>query len=102
MKEIEPIHKDTVVNVSEKPVEHKKELIKTVQIKRGHSMYMINKDTLETKLATYDEIAVNFEDAVNGVISTKKALTIIDGWWYVSALNKRNALKRFLKHISHA
>lgn len=101
MKELENKDKDVVVNVAEKPVEYTENYLHTAVLKRGQKMWMIHKDTLEIKEAQYKEQAIRFEDAVVGNVSSARKLIVEHGWFYIAAINKKNAYLKFLKHIGY-
>ena len=73
----------------QKQIEH--ELIGEIIPHNGHSVYKINKETKEVDLAKFSNTTFTF----NG--KNKKKIIIEDGFSYVSALNKKNALKKYLK-----
>lgn len=57
----------------------------------GHKIWKINKETLKVEEAKYTNTTYN----ISG--ENKKEIIVIEGFEYVSALNKKNALKLFSK-----
>ncbi len=72
-----------------KQVEH--ELIGNIILHEGHTLWQINKETLEIEKAKFS-IATYVLGGEN-----KKEIIVKDGFFYVSALNKKNALKKYLQ-----
>ncbi len=91
MKEIEQKLKTNVeLSVKQKKqVEH--ELIGKIIPHDGHTIWQINNETLEVDKAKYSNTTY-----VYGA-ENKKEIIIKDGFSYVSALNKTNALKKHKK-----
>lgn len=89
MKELElnPKHKTEVSVKQKKQVEH--ELIGKIIPHEGHKIWQINKQTLEIEEAKYS----NATYVLGG--ENKKEIITKDGYAYVSALNKKNALKKY-------
>ena len=73
----------------QKQIEH--ELIGEIIPHNGHSIFKINKESKKVELAKYSNTTFTF----NG--ENKKKIIVEDGFHYVSALNKKNALKKYLK-----
>jgi hypothetical protein len=91
MKEIEVKQKDKLeISIKQKKQVEKK-LIGDIIPHNGHKIYKINKETLEIEEAKYINTTYN----ISG--ENKKEIIVIDGFEYVSALNKKNALKLFAK-----
>lgn len=88
MKEIEQLKPKTELSVKQKKqVEH--ELIGNIIPHEGHIVWQINKETLEVSEAKYS----NATYVLGG--ENKKEIIVKDGFYYVSALNKSNALRKF-------
>jgi len=91
MKELEPKHEQKIeVSVKQKKqVEHS--LIDKITPYEGHLIWEINTETLEIKLAKFSNATFN--------LVGKNQLEVIQkqGFAYVSALNKKNAIKKFKK-----
>lgn len=88
MKELEVKQKDKMeLSVQQKKqIEH--ELISKIIPHENHVIWQINKETLEIEKAKFS----NATYVLGG--ENKKEIIIKDGFAYVSALNKRNALKK--------
>lgn len=72
-----------------KQIEH--ELIGKIIPHDGHIVWQINKETLEIEAAKYSNATYVFGG------ENKKEIITKDGFAYVSALNKTNALKKYIK-----
>lgn len=60
----------------------------------NHTLFEIDLNTKEIKLAVFDEQpAIKWEDALKGSISAIKKVTKKENCIYISALNKKNAIK---------
>ena len=91
MKEIEIKQKEQLeVSVKQKKQVEKK-LIGDIMPHNGHKIWKINKETLEIEEAEY----LNTDFFIGK--ENKKEILVVDGFEYVSALNKKNALKLFTK-----
>ena len=95
MKETELLKNDTKIEVSvkqKKQIEH--QLIGNLVPHDGHKIWEINKETLEIKEAKFTNTTYQmFGD-------NKKEIIVKDGFSYVSALNKNNALKKHKNGLS--
>lgn len=89
MKELElkKSDKTEVVANQKKQIEH--ELIGKIIPHEGHVIWQINKETLEIDRAKYSNATYVFGGENKREIITK------DGFAYVSALNKKNALRKY-------
>lgn len=74
------------------PYESKKLLMQTVPF-RGHTMFEINCTTTEINPVQYEETSAQ----LNGVI--RKKIIIHDNCVYISCLNKKSALKKYIKWL---
>jgi hypothetical protein len=92
MKETEYKKQDTRIELSvkqQKQIEH--QLIGQIVPKEGHRIWEVNKETLEVKEAEFSNITYKmFGD-------NKKEIIVKDGFAYIAALNKKNALKQYAK-----
>ena len=68
-----------------------RELVNTIVPFEGHFLWEINKDTLEINKAKFSNTNYQFGG------ENKKEIQIKDGFAYVSALNKKSALRNFKK-----
>ena len=91
MKELESnIKTKTEVSIKQKKqVEH--ELIGKIIPHEGHIIWQINKETLEVTEAKYSNATYVFGG------ENKREVIVKDGFAYVSALNKTNALRKYKK-----
>ena len=89
MKELELKH-ETKIEVSvkqKKKIEH--ELIGKIIPYGGHIVWQINKETLEIEKAKFSNVTYFFGGKNKSEVITKK------GFAYISAFNKKNALRKF-------
>ena len=89
MRELELNSKEKIeLSVQQKKqVEH--QLIDNIVPHNGHSIWEINKETLEISKAKYSNATYQYGG------ENKKEIIIKDGYAYVSALNQKNALKKY-------
>lgn len=91
MKELEQ-KPETKIEVSvnkKKQVEH--QLIGDITPHEGHTLWEINEETLDVKEAKFSNVSYYFGG------ENKKEVITKNGHSYISALNKKNALKKFTK-----
>ena len=100
MKELEDKPKDEVKIVAEVKQEKKRELIGSIKPYQGHKCFELNTSTGEVKLAEFKEVNVNFEAAKNGLANARKVIVIKEDHLYTTALNIKNAIKRFKQMIA--
>lgn len=115
----EPKQQDKVTDVRQVQQEIKKEHIGSIRPKRGHKLYEINLVEKTIELATFKEQAVYFNSrakkltskglglmtsesgtkkiVLDGLPDVKKILNRKDNCIYISALNKKNVIKRLVK-----
>jgi hypothetical protein len=72
-----------------KQIEHR--LIDTIFPFQGHKTWEVNNETLHIEIAKYSICTYQFEG------ENAKEIIIKKGYTYISALNKKNALKKFIK-----
>ena len=83
--------------VKQHKIESKKRLVKTIRPHKGHDLFKVDLDSLEIDKATFDiKPCINWYDAVNGIYSKYKKLTVEANCIYISALNIEN-VKKVLK-----
>lgn len=86
MKELELKIKTELSVKQKKQIEH--ELIGKIIPYEGHIIWQINKETLEIEKAKFSNATYVYGSEI------KKEIIIKDGFVYISALNKKNALKK--------
>ena len=91
MKELEVKPKDKLEISIQQKKQIEKKLIGDIVPNNGHKIWKINEETMEVEEAKYLNNAF--------IIGTenKKEILITNGFFYVSALNKKNALKLYRK-----
>jgi hypothetical protein len=68
---------------------------------KGHTLYEINTETMEIKQAEYIVQDVTFDPKwIKSNLSTNKKIVKASGMIYISALNKKSALKKFEKGVN--
>lgn len=96
MKELKPIDKlakQEIVAPQEKQFEQV--FIGRIKPHQGHTLFEIDIETGEINKAKFESTDVKWEDAVNGIISKKRKVIVKTGYIYISALNEKNALKKY-------
>ena len=88
--------KDKTEITANKSQEKKYELIGHIVPHLGHTLYEINKETLEVRKARFSSITGNY---VFGEKNNKELITQ-KGFVYVAALNEKNALKKYKKGVN--
>ena len=91
MKELEIKQKDKLEISVKQQKQIEKKFIGDILPYNGHKIWKINKETLEIEEAKYTNTTYN----ISG--ENKKEIIVVDGFEYVSALNKKNALKLYSK-----
>jgi hypothetical protein len=88
MIELDP--KVVVEQQAEKDQRKEKTLLGTIFPHKGHTLYKLDLETEEVSLAKYSS-DYNVDQTI------PKKVIVEEGYYYVSALNKENALKKFRK-----
>lgn len=91
--------KDTIKVVGEKEVEKKLKLLGSIRPKKGHTLFEINLKTLEMREAETEIQPVVFREGQSKFVPLRKKVVVKVGHTYISALNKKNALKHLAKRI---
>jgi radical SAM superfamily enzyme YgiQ (UPF0313 family) len=90
MKEIEVKNTDNIeVSIKQKK-QQEYQLVNQIVPHDGHTIWKINKETLEIEKAKFKNAANFYYDP-----TATKEILVIEGYEYVSALNKKTALKKF-------
>ena len=105
MKETEINFKDEVKLHTEKQQEKKIQFIGSIQPHQGHTCYELNTETGIIEEAKFERVAAVFtdpkysKDGEKSVEPNRLKLMIRDNCLYTTALNKKNALKKFRKMV---
>lgn len=91
MKELEVKQKDKLEISVQQKKQIEKKLIGDIVPNNGHKIWKINEETMEVEEAKY------LNNAFIVGTENKKEILITTGFFYVSALNKKNALKLYKK-----
>jgi hypothetical protein len=89
LEQYEKVNQEVVI-----PVKSEMKLLGKIRPNKGHKVFKINTTTNEISEAEY------FYDAVSMFSSSyerKKKLSMEEGFAYISALNKQNAIKKYKK-----
>jgi len=100
MKETLSHAKDEVQAVAEVPVESQRVFQGNQRLRPGHKCWKIDGKTLEVTEAEYETAPIKFDEANDPMVSPKRRVIMEKGYWYVTALNKRNAIRRLHVMIS--
>lgn len=79
-----------------KPIDTSLVFLGSVMLKNNHTCFEINLKTLDVVPAEYTSI-VNYDQSKIGNFRKSKKVVIKDDCYYINALNKKNALKKFIK-----
>jgi|LakMenEpi03Aug12_release.lakeMendotaPanAssembly.Ray.scaffolds.fasta_scaffold1795499_1 hypothetical protein len=97
MKELQPkakLAKQEIVAPQEKQFEQVYQ--GSLKPHQGHTLFEINTKTGEIAKAEFKQEAIKWEDAVNlGIRSLSRKCIVKPDYVYISALNEKNALKKF-------
>ena len=94
MNELNNKAKDPIEEVKQKVQETKTIYLGKFKPQKNHTLFEVNMDLKTIEKAIFDEVpAIKFEDAVKGLKSASKKITKKANCIYVSALNKKNAIK---------
>lgn len=100
MKELEIKTGDKIEIVDQKQQKSQLKLLKSIKPHQGHKCWELNTETGEVKEAEFKEENVDFISAENKKIALRKKIITKDGYIYLPALNKKNAIKKFKKLLS--
>ncbi len=100
MKEYGPNNKDEVKIHAEKQQEKQLKFIGSITPHQGHTCFELNMDTNMIDKATFQEVAIDFGSVKNNKAQgVKKKLIVKDNCIYTTALNVKNADKKFRKML---
>jgi len=83
--------------VSEKEQRKEEKKIATIKPHRGHTLYEVNMSTGEIVEATFEKTDIAYEAAINKYNVARRKVITKEGHYYVSALNKKNVVKKLNK-----
>lgn len=98
MKELLPLQKDKPKLAVEKQYEKQHKFIGSVKPHKGQNFYELSLETRKITIAEFDDISMKFENTNKAGIHKKlvvKPLCI-----YTTALNLKNAERKFLKRLN--
>lgn len=92
--------KDKVEIVEQTQVESQRLFVTRIRPQRGHTLFEFNPIDKTVQKATFKvEKVISFENATKGAISQNKEVDGKVGCVYISALNEKNAWKKFNKYL---
>ena len=99
MKELNPKNVDRIENVKQTKREQQTIFSHTSRPQKNHILYQWSFDTKTLTVAEYKprDTVITWEDAVKGLISTKRKVIIVPNCEYVTAMNENSALKKLRK-----
>ena len=92
MKEVEKLYKDELKVAEERQIEKKFKLVAQLRPMPGHKCFQLNVRSGEITLAKFKEIKPEFNPNTK-VTTWRKTLIQEPDCLYVTALNKKNAIK---------
>jgi hypothetical protein len=93
MENLDPKPRTEVV--AKKKQQQEKELVGKIMPHRGHTIWQINTETMQVTPAQFTE-----QTFVIGQNHANREIIIVPGHSYVSALNVKNAVKKYLKGVN--
>jgi len=84
--------------VTKKEVEKKLQKLATIKPQRGHTLFEVSRETGSIEEAEFEIMDIKFEDARDNRQVRKKVICK-PGFIYVSALNKKNVIKKLNHEI---
>ena len=99
MKELEQQQKDVIEIVKQTKQEKKQVLIGTIRPHQNHLLYELNTKTGVVELAKFKVDDIVFSDTKD--VERKKKVIVNESCLYVTALNIKNAKKKFIKMTSN-
>lgn len=96
MKELENYNKTSTEIRAIKPIKKASLLLGTIYPKKGHICFEINTITHEIKEVEYEEVTIDIK-SISGENYKRKKLLTKENCTYITALNKKNALKKYFK-----
>jgi hypothetical protein len=93
---MEEIKSKNKIEISiKKQIQVEKELVGNITPHPNHKLYEIDNETSEINEATYIEEPTFIKFGISVPKKTTKKALVRDGFTYVSAMNKKNALKHY-------
>lgn len=94
MKETDIPVKDKIEITKQQEADTQKILHSKIIPHENHTLFEVDLSIKEIRLAVFDELpSIKWEDALKRKVSAIKKVTKKDNCIYISALNKKNALK---------
>ena len=97
MKELQEVIKDKIKSAEERELKKQLKHVGLLTPKPGQKVYKLNLTTESVDMATI-ELSCEF---VNGKVIEKRKLKVENDCWYVAAINKENACRKFLKMLNN-
>lgn len=99
MIETKGLTKDEVVITAQKQQESRQEFVGSIRPRKGHTLFEVN-----LKEKTIEPAKFEVQDAMynpTGVLGSVNKVIIKPGCVYISALNKKNVLKKMFKKLDN-
>ena len=88
------LFKESIIETRKKEQEKKQTLLGTIRPHRGHTLFSVNKKTLEIKKAEFEK-----QDASFYFKKQNKKVVVEENCLYIPALNKKNLIKKLRKQF---
>ena len=98
MKELEQHHKVEIHQEANKQHEKQQKFLGSIKPKKGHTLFKIDVNSWNIDKAKFETDTIVWDgvgDAKNQL--KKRKLIVEDGYFYISALNKDNAMKKYFQ-----
>jgi hypothetical protein len=94
MKELEKYNKISTEIKATIPIKKKTKLLGSLYPQKGHKCFEINNLTLEINEAKFESVTINIT-SISQENYVNKKLLVKENCTYITALNKKNAMKKF-------
>jgi len=98
MKELEIKTKDKVVITAQQEKKYEHKLVRSIRPHKGHTLFKVCEKTGDISEAEFEKQDLQIKDLSNPLLgAVKKKVIIEEGFIYISALNKKNVIKKLTK-----
>jgi hypothetical protein len=99
MRELEQHTKVEIHQETNKQQIKEQKFLGRLNPKRGHTLWKINIVSMDIEKAIFDTDTIVL-DSLDGAENQlkKRKLIVEDGYFYISALNKKNAIKKYIEN----
>jgi hypothetical protein len=99
MKELEPRKRDKLEVAVVKPIEKQYKKVGTLKPEKGHTCFELNLSNGNVTIAEYETTSVSIIAAAKGDTSPHHKLKVKENCIYTTALNRKNAFKKFKRML---